>query len=1503
MATTFSEGFDHKLEFYARLKNMESSLFKNGLFNPLIGYKTDRIETVDPGTWQYFADFVVSFGESVAKPGAKVIVNKIWANDKLIWDRAKAYVAPILAPTTGVWVGYFDKPLAVRQYTESTGQITDIPPNPRPGGIVGLAGFTFFDGNETQGEVFRGMHYRGLMVGRFLDFNLTDYGNRIPAITVELIDVVESDDNNVGGDIFYRSMSDGLTSEYRPEVDALYRTRYTAGGLEIDKARLSSKVQSSGLRLLDTEYSDGGPTPSADVLRDTQMTFIPALSLAVGQAGTSPHIKRLHDLSNGKTLATFGEGFTDDNTPYSFADWQTCISYSVLNNGFRDYFVVGAATVAPYSIGALLVRGNALQYAWGADEHLSGAVRCITVGAADNGVTNLYLTTAAGVEEFRAGYVGSSGVGNEVDVARNVIYTPASGVTPMQTFYDVARNQILVLLDNGTMVAMDATSLVLKWTTVAFPLPPAKDARTRTAETLSTMGGGSLVLSRDGSATEVTRIDLVTGAISVLVVPANGAITDTTPTYWDSTSEVIYSNTPHYISIGSYPDAENDPNRYTAADMLRAYTLKAGYADADVETIGIDDMFIDGYVASGEVSLGQIATSLSNLYGFNWTERAGTIVYKNSFVDGNLVIDAVVPGDKLAMLSNGDSGYFVAERRSDQSFPANMSLTYFDPNNSYKRGYNVVPGPAGNSSALREDMSLPITITADYAQELLFGSMYRLWASKLLYSIRLPSDFMTTDAGDTIEFTADNVSYNGLIIQQRINADNSVSMSLTDALAASYPIQVPTQPTVVVSDKVPMPVRVVTLEIPDRNQGQNRTGTVNILFLMTSYVPGAFRGAILDANDGNGWVTVTVAGPAEEAYVGGLTADLETWPRPFETDTYNSIYLKAGSIPASKFVTATEQELDDGANLIAIGEGSEVELIQFANWQDMGDGNYRLYNLRRGRYGTEVFIAPWSSGTALSFLDNAQTVNVAYPQTDTGNMALTYRAYDTNQEPWQVDEQTHVVSYNSRKPYHPTNVVVERRTSDNSIIIEWVPRTRFMNSPPDDFSVTYMLDEETELYEVHIFGPSTDRVLVSEGGTASVFYSSNAQFEDGFNADETEIPFAIYQVSQETVGLGLSAPTVYPVFMEDTKRLSGSVAAGGELVGETAIIVSVALSGTIGAGGALSGNVPAPVLLSGPVAAGGALVGAVAIGQRLAGAVTGEGSLTGAVAGNELFGAIAAGGALSGDLRVSVALAGEASGGGVVEGHAAVTKALAGTIEAGGSAAGNIELPVAPSTTFRYFRLKFTGAYTSFINAREITFYNDNTPVVPPAATATWCKSSSAFHPDNGALNAFDGDTETLWGSASGDTTGWISIDTNGSYTVNRVDYRTYSVAFEHPSGFIVQGSNDGSTWENIWTVTGAPNSSDTLTRYDAPATAVRMSGTVTAGGVITGNVINERAPVEMSGTVVSGGSIVGNIEGEAPPATSALLLSSLDELVTPEKLALSGDMAIGNLTLSGDEN
>lgn len=1129
---------DFSLTFFNNfLKNWANF---NNLSDPTVpvGWEIMRVKQFDPGEYIYFSTFVVSLGARVAPPGEAVRINRLWANNELIYDHNSGFSKPGTS-------------------------------------------FTFFPGDENQGEVYRGMHYRGQMVILFHDFNLKDYRNSIPAITAELLD--NTDTANVTHTILGAAASMGVQdyAALRTDKDTLYRakvgTKPNQRNMRVTQVRLSTKAISGDVRLKDSghydyfSYYSGHEDQNYWIALAVQymgLAVVPDLNLVYARSASHYTLRHnLYDMTSGDLVRAV-------ELPDTYVT-NANLAFTVNVDGILHYFIYGAKehNAPPYTLCILAINNQNLTPFWH-DTLPAGAVG-FAIGKQANYATEIYHLTRTQLHKIT---VSTNGPGKPITVKRALLHTLASG-TYTQLWYDSARDRVFAFVNTGGgegAVRAYSPQGVVEWIGTTVPAPPLKQLKAVVADATGHLAQGTLVFARAGVNNRLTAVDLTSGESNTEVIDTLPQVTMNTPLIWDSGPSVLYTAGAPYIIF----DVGDDTRHYNIAEVARAYARFVGYNDTDIVTQNLTGMDIGGYIVGGDTTLGNLYNVLGSLYGFNWTDRNGLLTLKSNYDTGGLVIDVTANADNLTFLQENsqDGSYFNVNRHNDNDFPSILSLSYFDRENDYTQGYQTASRNDNTLSDQRLDYSLPITLDGQYARELLYAVLYRAWALQLDYEVRFTPELMFADAGDAISFVVDGYEYHATINKHRINSDNSVSVSLTEAITNKYPTAIETQPTVKVPRSSALPVNVVMLDIPSVLYDPNEDTNGYVYALVAGYAPGQFRGAIIETANPmspNDWTQIAFVPIEREAYIGSLSEEFDTWEYPFEEDTYNSLYVNAGSIPVEMFVPTDDAGLDDNANLIALGVGDDVELIQFKSVERIGPSTWRLYNLRRGRYGTEVKMRLRETGETVSFLNNATPIEYLYDDYKSGGKLL-YRAYSPKQPPWQIDTHTHILAGHYRRNYAPVNVRVMRDIETDEIYISWDKHDRFVNQPPNS-----VLDEgpapEAKIEYMLTLGANDVYLMRDVSTTENEYtYSIDDQLDDGLDLFDTEIPLAVWQINP-VVGNGLGWPDgnaverpmyrVYPhgALLGATFRLGGEVEADVSLdpPGQVRIAASYALGGLL----------------------------------------------------------------------------------------------------------------------------------------------------------------------------------------------------------------------------------------------------------------------------------------------------------------------------------------------------
>jgi hypothetical protein len=246
---------------------------------------------------------------------------------------------------------------------------------------------------------------------------------------------------------------------------------------------------------------------------------------------------------------------------------------------------------------------------------------------------------------------------------------------------------------------------------------------------------------------------------------------------------------------------------------------------------------------------------------------------------------------------------------------------------------------------------------------------------------------------------------------------------------------------------------------------------------------------------------------------------------PWRLDTVNTVDIAIVE-GEDQLASCTELELVNGANAAAlIKSNGEVEIIQFQTVTSLGNQEYRLSNLLRGRRGSDTMAYSHAANEVFVLLTtstvNALTTTVALLDT-----TFRYRAVTAGQLPEAALIETFEFSGRDLMPYAPMNHTCVDSGTDT--IISWVRRTRLGGGLADGTG-DVPLAEGSEEYELEILdGPAGSVVrTVTALSSPTYTYSDANRSADGLGS-ATALTLKVYQMS-ELVGRGFTREVTVPI--------------------------------------------------------------------------------------------------------------------------------------------------------------------------------------------------------------------------------------------------------------------------------------------------------------------------------------------------------------------------------------
>lgn len=606
----------------------------------------------------------------------------------------------------------------------------------------------------------------------------------------------------------------------------------------------------------------------------------------------------------------------------------------------------------------------------------------------------------------------------------------------------------------------------------------------------------------------------------------------------------------------------------TTGQIINDIMLRGGYTADQFDTTECVEN-VEGYAIARNMSPRDAVNPLLMIYGIDVVEVNGVIRFrKRSGQTMGLV--TLTEGD-LAAYAYGDQRPepLTIETMPDSELPICVSLTFIDPARDYQENtvssFRLTPQ---SSSVI--NYTVPITMSADRAQQACEELQYRLWQERRTYTFSTAWDKLNTiQPGNNIAINYRNrthfmaltkltVRQPGLLEWTGRAESTSVYKSNATGDSGSIPEQIL---------DIPGDSALYMLDIPLLGDQEGDPG-----FYWGGKTWGSWRGAALFESTDGGTEFGNVDSINEEASVGFASTVLATYPNGVTMyDRGNSVYV---IMDEGELESVSEQAALMNDNNAMLGDeligfstatlvdpaawspstvytpgdvvkattphtsyfrcetggtsqllepswsarGSQTIETDGVVWRTVPTNYYRLSGLVRGRRGTE-----WAMGTHAKnerfVLLNGTWLN-RFPQ-NVNEIGITrqWKIVPTGLAQEDQTDQDFTNTGVSSKPYAPVHMRARRAVVGNDLTLTWHRRTRIGGGWSDGIDAP--LGEASESYDVEIMsGASVVRTV--NVTTESFVYTAAMQSADGISTAATTSHFRVYQRSAN-VGRGYVA--------------------------------------------------------------------------------------------------------------------------------------------------------------------------------------------------------------------------------------------------------------------------------------------------------------------------------------------------------------------------------------------
>lgn len=551
----------------------------------------------------------------------------------------------------------------------------------------------------------------------------------------------------------------------------------------------------------------------------------------------------------------------------------------------------------------------------------------------------------------------------------------------------------------------------------------------------------------------------------------------------------------------------------TLDDIVSEECLQSGILQpADINTAALTST-VRGYTVASVGSIRGALTQLAASWPFDVVQSG----YDVTFVPRGGASVQTIHQEDLDARGGGDGPgvQVTASREMDTQLPRRMVIKYLD----YDREFDVGEQYAerlNTDSVHEETQEIAIVLTGAEAAGKAEVLLFMRWLERYDLAFNLPQTYNHLEPADVV--TLETPEGNVLL---RLTAINYTSDSRLECRARYADQTVYTPAALGVAPVVTGPTTIassgassyVLLDVPYLHPAQADPGFLAAMFGVSAGWPG---GVLIRTDDsGTTWNDLQAFDtPGSDVGIATNTigaVDSRVWDKASSL----SITMLNGSLSS-----VTELAVLNGENYFAYGDAGRWEIIGVQNCALVSGKTYTLYDMLRGRAGTEWAMNTHQIGDKLVSLSITDVTAIGMASASIGltreYRGITYgRDIDTD-----VDLPFAYVGVNL-ECLSPVYFRGYKTVASNDWNLEWVRRSRTDGEWRD--LVDAGLGETSEAYEVDIFTDGTFATVkrTITAATQSCTYTSAQQVTD-FGSNQATIYAKVYQLSS-VVGRGYPA--------------------------------------------------------------------------------------------------------------------------------------------------------------------------------------------------------------------------------------------------------------------------------------------------------------------------------------------------------------------------------------------
>jgi hypothetical protein len=533
-------------------------------------------------------------------------------------------------------------------------------------------------------------------------------------------------------------------------------------------------------------------------------------------------------------------------------------------------------------------------------------------------------------------------------------------------------------------------------------------------------------------------------------------------------------------------------------------------------TIDVSDIegVVTGYALTDTMSPRDALTPLSIAYFFDAAESEGEIKFAAGGQPNPLALaetDLVIP--------DGEASFgFLLTRAQETDLPTDARIAYIDVDADFRQAVAESRRLIGQADRVTQT-GLPLVTDQATAIGIAERLLQDAWVMRETASFSLAPSKLALDPADEVELIA-----GGRTRRLRLTEIDDAGARAMQAVATDPSIY----ESIVGPQRAPGAMQFLTasgralvsfLDLPWLTEDQKQWDAFAAAF--ASPWPGSVL-VLRSASDSNFVLDTTLSKPAT---IGETIADFFAGPS-WRWDEVNALNIEL--YDGSSLSSLDDLSVFGGANALAVQNADgEWEVLQFANAELTGPGQWKLTRLLRGQAGTEgAMRSHVSAGARVVLLDGA-LAQLGLAQSEYA-LPFNYLYGPTGKPISDPAYQSAALQFAGigLRPLSPVQLrAVYSDTGD--LLLSWLRRDRDPASDSWD-QVEIPLSESSESYDVEILDASSNviRTITSVASPSFTYVAADiaSDFPSGL---PSPFRFTVYQFSS-TFGRGVGATAAIP---------------------------------------------------------------------------------------------------------------------------------------------------------------------------------------------------------------------------------------------------------------------------------------------------------------------------------------------------------------------------------------